>query len=115
MSVIGCERLALHMAINYEFAVKQGLTEEEIAALPSRYLLLDDVLSNPEKYDDPVATVEKMEFDLQEAWHFPRDKRFHKYQLWIKGCTCPRLDNAELFGHTEDRYAVSDCPWHWRQ
>ncbi len=106
--------LDTHLAVNAVFAVKQGLTRKEIAALRPAYEALFDVLNNPEKYPDPVATVTEMEYNLQDLWHFPRDAKYHKYQLWMKGCTCPKLDNAELIGHTEDRYSVSDCPWHWR-
>ena len=114
MAGLNNQRIQEHLAVNHEFAVKQGLTQAEIDALEPKYQALFDVLNNPEEYPDPVASVEALEFDLQEAWHFPRDKRFHKYQLYIKGCTCPIMDNVELIGYTEDRYSVSDCPWHWK-
>lgn len=109
------ERIDAHLAFNLGFAIQQGLSREEIAALGPAYEAMFDVLNNPEKYDDPVAKVTELEYDLQERWHFPRDAKYHKYQMYIKGCTCPKMDNAELVGATEDRYRVSDCPWHWTE
>lgn len=108
------ERVEKHMHANHAFARQRGLTHEDIAELESTYLLLMNVLDFPELQDDPVARVKELEFELQRLWKFPQDAKFHRYQLYIKGCTCPRMDNAELFGITEDRYATSDCPWHWK-
>jgi len=100
---------------NKALADKQGLTEEERNELDMTYELLLDALANPASYDDVEATVRVLEFRLQRQWKFGEDARFHRYQLDIRGCTCPKLDNMELFGHTADRYRVSDCPWHWKE
>lgn len=104
-----------HLEANWDFARQQGLTDTEIAELPAAYAAMVDVLDNPEKYDDPALKVRELEFDLQKRWHFPEDAKFHKYQLFIKGCKCPVMDNWELIGYTEERYSTSDCPWHWKE
>lgn len=102
------------MYYNEALANEKGLTENERLELDATYILLSDALNHPERYDDVVSTVRDLEYTLQKQWGFPQDARFHRYQIDIKGCTCPRLDNYELFGHTEDRYATSDCPFHWK-
>ncbi|WVS24662.1 hypothetical protein PSPHG_CDS_0181 [Pseudomonas phage Psxphi15] len=103
------------MHYNEKLADQQGLTTEEREALDLTYDLLHDVLEYPERYENVEDTVRELEYRLQKEWKFPQDPKFHRYQLEIKGCTCPRMDNFELFGHTADRYRVSDCPWHWKE
>ena len=103
------------MHYNEALANKQGLTAEERVELDATYEALDWALNNPETIGDVETVVRAFEFQLQEQWKFGKDARFHRYQLEIKGCTCPRIDNFELFGHTADRYRVSDCPWHWKE
>jgi hypothetical protein len=101
------------MHYNEALADKQGLTADERNALDLTYDLLFDILENPERYEDVETKVRDLEFRLQKEWKFPQDPKFHRYQFEIKGCTCPRMDNFELIGHTADRYRISDCPWHW--
>lgn len=108
------DKIEAHMLLNVPFARQQGLNDKDIEELAQVYVAMNDVLCNPEKYDDPVAKVTELEYDMQERWTFPRDAKFHRYQMYLKGCTCPKMDNAELVGYTEDRYSVSDCPWHWK-
>lgn len=101
------------MHYNEALADRQGLTAEERESLDLTYDLLFDILENPERYEDVEGKVRELEFRLQEQWKFSKDAKFHRYQLEIKGCTCPRMDNMDLFGYSADRYRVSDCPWHW--
>lgn len=101
------------MHYNEALADSQGLTAEERVALDETYELLFDALNNPENYANVEKTVTELEFRLQEQWYFDQNPKFHRYQTHIKGCTCPKLDNAELVGYSADRYRVSDCPWHW--
>lgn len=103
------------MHYNEALANKQGLTELEKVVLDNTYEELIFTLENPEKIDGVEDAVRELEFRLQRQWKFPEDPKFHRYQTHIKGCTCPRLDNAELIGYSADRYRVSDCPWHWNK
>jgi hypothetical protein len=109
------EAIDMHLEANEDFARSRGLSEKDIEELKDTYVSMSDVLNHPEGYPDPVSTVRVLEFKLQRQWKFPEDAKFHHYSLYIKGCTCPRMDNAELIGFTEDRYATSDCPWHWKE
>jgi hypothetical protein len=101
------------MHYNEALADKQGLTDADREDLDKVYEELFYALEHPEVFADIEANVRQIEFNLQRLWRFPEDPKFHRYQLEIKGCTCPRMDNYELIGHTADRYRVSDCPWHW--
>ena len=103
------------MHYNEALAEKQGLTSVQRMRLDQKYEELFSVLYSPENWNAPEAQVRKIEFDLQKLWKFPQDPKFHRYQLEIKGCRCPKLDNYELIGHTADRYRTSDCPWHWNE
>lgn len=100
--------------INMPLARSRNLTDKDIEELEATYLLLRNVLEYPELTGDPTAKVTELEYELQRLWKFPQDAKFHKYQLFMKGCTCPVLDNAELYGHTKARYIAGDCPWHYK-
>lgn len=102
------------MKLNAELLKKQGVIEDEEYGLLNAYAELKDILENPELYENPVQVIEELEFELQELWHFPQDKTYHRYWKYIKGCTCPRMDNEDpmYFGR---RITVGDCPWHWRK
>ncbi|QNN99956.1 hypothetical protein phiPsa267_042 [Pseudomonas phage phiPsa267] len=102
------------MHYNEALADKQGLSDTDRVALDKVYEQLHYALEHPEVFGSVEDVVRELEYDLQHLWKFPQDPRFHRYQLEIKGCTCPLFDNMELFGHTADRYRVSDCPWHWK-
>jgi len=102
------------MHYNEALADRQGLSDADREDLDDVYEELFYALEHPETFDSVENVVRELEFDLQALWKFPQDPKFHRYQLEIKGCTCPLLDNAELFGHTANRYRVSDCPWHWK-
>lgn len=61
------------------------------------------------KYYDGVVT--EIEFDLQLAWGFPMDKRFHRF--WERPqCTCPKLDNEDRYLSSTGYYYTSNCPVH---
>lgn len=53
---------------------------------------------------------EKLEYDLQDAWGFPRDNRYHEW-FKVPQCSCPWRDNQELIG-TENRIINAECPVH---
>lgn len=100
------------MHYNEALAESQGLTDNEKMRLDQKYAELFGVLYNPGAWNSPVAQVRKIEFDLQKLWKFEQDPKFHRYQLYIKGCTCPKMDNEERVGRTEDRIHSFSCPWH---
>lgn len=101
------------MFYNELLANQQQLTEETRLELDETYKDLFFAFDNPEVFDNIERVVQNLEFRLQELWGFPQDPKFHRYQQHIKGCTCPVIDNMDLFGHDASRYRTSNCPWHW--
>jgi len=66
-----------------------------------------------EEFNILLGQWEALQFELQKAWGFPRNAKFHRF--WdMKGCTCPKMDN-------NDRYpsgiyiTAGDCPIHGRE
>lgn len=98
-----------------ELAKAKNLSDETIATLNKLYLVLHTVTKNPaERSSDPkvvVSMIEGIEYTLQLLWGFPMDRNFHKYWYKINGCTCPKLDNMDVYG-TEYRYLNKECPFH---
>lgn len=104
------------MAINKELAEKQGLSEREVIAIEEVQKHLNTFLKCPTMYakeEDAPEIVTAFEFVLQKLWNFPLDKKFHRYQNDLEGCTCEaKMDNQELIGVSEARWCTSDCPYH---
>lgn len=57
-----------------------------------------------------VGALEQIEYLLQDAWGFPRDKKYHKF-WWAINCTCPVSDNMDRYP-TGNYIVNSDCPLH---
>lgn len=100
--------------INKELAVSKGLTPERIIAIEQVNELLQAHLARPEMFlpDDKVATViSAFEYTLQALWMFDPDSSKHSYWNKVKGCSCPKLDNDELWG-TGLRRVDRGCRFH---
>jgi len=102
----------MKIQFNVELADKLGLSEETREELKNVYDHLSDALTNPDNYENVPAHVTDLESTLQMLWGFPTDKKFHYYNLHIKGCRCPELDNMEMVGHSERRFVSVSCPIH---
>ena len=100
--------------LNADLLKKQNVSEESELLLEELYESLSHILAYPEEYEDPVKLIEGLELKLQFLWGFPQDTRYHRYWKYIKGCTCPKVDNEDpmYFGR---RITVGDCKWHWRK
>ena len=96
---------------NRVLAEKMVVSEEVCLAIDCVNAALTLVLDNPEDHRHPLATVEGMEYLLQELWGFPQDADYHRYWKEVKDCCCPKLDNEDAlyFGR---RIYSGDCPWH---
>lgn len=89
----------------------KGLSEEIETKLNVVYRKLEKVLLCPEDYEDPVETIESLEFELQELWGFDKSRERHSYWYRVKGCKCPKMDNSDpLYGGR--RIINSECFWH---
>ncbi|MND84989.1 hypothetical protein D3C80_768950 [compost metagenome] len=98
------------MEYNVQLADSRGLSEADKEELAQVYRKMGLTLRKPG--NDAVARVEALEYRMQELWGFGRDRKFHRYQLEIKGCTCPKHDNRGLIGVAEWRYVNINCKWH---
>jgi hypothetical protein len=50
-----------------------------------------------------------MEYTMQGIWGFSRDRSYHTHWKELKGCTCPKLDNAMGMPY---RITTVSCPHH---
>ena len=96
---------------NLQLAVERNIDHKGMEKLQELYNALEEVLDHPHRYPDPVATVERLEYALQNTWKFEEDNKMHRYWNRIRGCTCPEDDNFLAFG-TGVRYYNSSCKWH---
>lgn len=79
-------------------------------AVSALHVALQCVKQYPERYSDPVQFIEDTEFTLQGLWKFSRDTKFHTHWIDIKGCTCPKMDNADGVGG--GKITRTSCKWH---
>ena len=103
--------------LNSYLAKRQNCSEDDIKRIRKLHALkyrlhtmakenLDDgdMLRMLAKQDDEI------EFELQRSWHFPIDAKFHR--PWnFPGCTCPRMDNEDMYGTGHFVIDLS-CPVH---
>lgn len=97
--------------LNKELLTSQGVSKAQEEFLLKLYDQLNDVLSCPDKYEQPVSLVESLEYKLQDSWKFVQDRNRHKYWYRIAGCCCPYMDNKDRWG-TPYRIYNSECKWH---
>lgn len=98
------------MTINKALAKQRQLPEGSIVAIEVLHQILKQILARPGLSNDPVKEIESLEYTLQMLWGFPVDPNFHTYWYKIDGCTCPKLDNEDHFGHS--RIIDNNCKWH---
>lgn len=99
------------MVLNEKLVQRQGITETGAQEILNLHAELQDIVKNPENYNNPVELIREIEFRLQELWKLPLDENFHSHWLSIKGCECPTIDNYERMG-TQNKVISGACPWH---
>lgn len=101
--------------INKRLAKSRGLTDLRIEEIEKVAKQLDDFIENPQQYVKYPTTVQPhikhLEFELQYLWEFPKDETCHRYWYRVKWCTCPIIDNEELFAISQ-KIINMDCPYH---
>ena len=102
--------------LNPRLVAQQNLSAEEVAKIEELHQVKYSLLQRMKRSKKPdtlrklAADVTAVEFELQDAWHFPRDMNFHRF--WeLPHCSCPKMDNRERWG---SGYAIhsQDCPIH---
>ena len=103
--------------LNAGLAVRQGVSDEALAALVTSHQLKHMLFEAAEKsLDQPLklkllaALFQALEFEQQALWNFPRDANFHFFWAF-PGCTCPKIDNRERWG-TGMAIRSDACPIH---
>jgi hypothetical protein len=105
------------MILNQKLLIKQNVTDEQQDRLYVLYAELVDLFDRARDVDSDeqaktlVLELQDLEFKLQENWNFSRDVNFHSYWFKIPGCSCPKLDNAEMIG-IDRRIVNHDCRFH---
>ncbi len=104
--------------LNERLLEQQKVTPEQEARLYEIYKDMQNLFDeanndvNLDKNGGHYAEIlEELEFALQDNWNFPRDATRHKYWFTFKKCTCPKMDNRELWG-VDRRIISADCPFH---
>lgn len=103
------------LLLNKRLLDKQNCWEnlDKIKALHSERLHLNDMMYESEDKDflalcDAYYTL--IEFELQEAWGFSLNKKFHTF--WERPqCKCPSIDNTDSYPY--GYYVITvECPLH---
>jgi hypothetical protein len=103
--------------LNPDLIKWQGLTEEEVQEIVKLHEVRECVFGVMEETNDPAdlrilaGVVEDLEFKLQDAWKFPRNRDWHCWWYRVPKCICPKLDNTERQG-TKYRIYSGNCPVH---
>ena len=102
--------------LNENLVKKQGLDQDRvdvIKALHVEKLTLFDKMretDEPKELKELAFSVKNVEFMMQEAWGFPKDRNYHRW--WeVPKCECPSMDNADIYG-TKYRVVNDNCPVH---
>jgi len=100
---------------------EKDLSPETIQKIKDLHCLLGDFFEEVKKIDlgaDKIKTrnlmdlIEDTEFELQEAWGFPKDARFHTHWLRIPGCSCAKMDNLDIAYRGRGKIINGGCPIH---
>lgn len=101
--------------LNYDLLEEIGIEQPVIDLIEKNTQKLFDLLYDPEKHSespaDAARLIEGYEFALQAMWGFELDPIKHKYWYQVKGCTCPKPDNAGRWG-TKYKIIIASCPFH---
>ena len=103
--------------LNDRLAQKQRVTDEQLEFLRVSHQIKHKIFEKAKLTKDnkglrDLAIIfEELEFLQQEAWNFEQDKKHHRW-FDLPGCTCPKLDNGDRVGVTDERIISTDCPAH---
>lgn len=107
----------INMYLSPMLAIQQGLTEIDLKNLKNlhrkRLKLFDKIETetNPMMLHLLADQITNIDFELQDAWKFPRDIKYHTWWNQAPRCTCPKMDNKDMLG-TNLRVVSESCPLH---
>lgn len=104
------------VGLNPRLVKIQGLEKSDIDNIVkimrkiSRHLNKMEKLTNKFQIRDAAVKWHELQYELQTAWKFPLDKKFHRF--WeLPHCECPTMDNLERWG-TEYTIKTNKCVIH---
>lgn len=105
--------------LNPLLIMKQDLNDDEVDKIVELHRELHKVFDemeaespdNKERLSQLALIVKQIEFDLQEAWKFPKNTDWHSWWFQVPHCKCPNLDNWDLIG-TKLAIVNESCPVH---
>lgn len=106
--------------LNNHLAVAQGVSCEQLEALKRLHQKKLSLFALARLTDDKATLrriaqdFEATEYEMQQNWNFPIDSKYHEWYT-IPKCTCPKMDNMERRGITEDRIISELCPVHGKR
>lgn len=109
------KKLALYLSLY--LAEKQNLDIDDLKKIRKihikRLKLFDKIESenNVAKLHKFANDLEKIEYELQDAWKMDANPDFHSWWFMAPKCTCPKLDNEDRIG-TCERIINKNCLMH---
>ena len=95
---------------------EQGLSDLSVGQIKGLHLarlIVLNAIESRESVEDKRALaslVESLDYALQDAWGFKRNKNFHRWYE-LPGCSCPIHDNRDRTD-TEFQIVNDDCIYH---
>jgi hypothetical protein len=106
--------------LNNKLIERQKIDEKVVEKIKSIHRKRIKLFNQIEKENDSeklkllAKKIDDIEYDLQDAWGFPRDNKFHSWWYRMPKCTCAKLDNQERLG-CEFKVINESCPLHGRK
>jgi len=103
--------------LNDRLARNQHVSDDQLEALRISHQVKHKLFEEAKRTQDGkrlrelAVMFEELEFLQQEAWNFEQDRKFHRW-FDLPGCTCPKLDNGDRVGASDERIISTDCPAH---
>lgn len=107
-------------SLNRSLVERQGLDQDRIDVIKALHIEMIQLFEKAENTDDVnelreiAFSVENVEFMMQEAWGFEKNRNYHTHWFKIPKCDCPYFDNLDNVG-TEYRIINDDCLIHGRK
>lgn len=106
--------------LNADLITQQGLDGEEVQYIcelhDRRERLFEEMKEMDPKKEQRklhmcVDILTDIEYDLQDAWGFPRSRNHHTWWYVAPHCTCVKMLNHQQFG-SPYKHIESTCPLH---
>lgn len=104
-----------NIKLNEALIVEKQVSMETQLAIKATHVVLDRILDNPELLgaQGTLEAVQGLEYSLQKLWGFPQDPGYHRFEFKIKGCSCPEMDNFDMWATgMKHRYYNMNCVIH---